>query len=938
MTSGFSPGSLVRARGRDWIVLPDSEPSVVRLRPLTTSLADEIGLFLPLEGSQISPAKFSPPGPEHPGDATGVMTLFNAARLNLRSGAAPFRSLGRISVTPRPYQFVPLIMALRLDPVRLLIADDVGVGKTIEAGMIAREFLDRGIARRLGVLTPAHLCDQWQRELREKLVVDTVVIQPAQIARLERDMPRKDVSIFAHYPNFVGSIDFLKSERHRAAFLRDAPDLIIVDEAHIAARPRGTSGIQHQRYELLRDLAKDPARHFILVTATPHSGIEESFRSLLGLLDPTFEAETQRKNLLPYVIQRRRRDVEKWLGSETPFPKRLPSEERYELGSDYQKLFEDVLDYCRETVEAGGTLRAAQRRVRHWAAIAILRCLLSSPAAAASVLGARIDRMAEAITADESNDEIDRSYRSQVMDAFGEEEAADYAPTGPLEDVGAAWSDTEQRRLLRYRDRARDLRGPIADRKLARLIDVLKALLAEGHRPIVFCRFIPTANYLGESLTSHLKKVTVVAVTGEYDDEQRKERIAELIKSDPRILVATDCLSEGINLQDDFDAVVHYDLPWNPNRLEQREGRVDRFGQPKKIVKTVLLYGSNNPVDQVVLDVLIRKAQKIRRDLGIAVPVPVEAEQVIQTIVDNVLLRGKGGAVQLELALETPDTTRLHEAWDEAAEREKRQRGYFDQQGIKPDEVAREVDATDAVLGDTNAVQQFLADALQRFGGGLAPAKNGQGVFSLSPGSLKQKLEPFSDRGEFPIPIVFDRRKDPDALYLGRTHPLVARLCDAVLGEAFSPIGDDRFARAGAMFTDGVTRWTALVLLRFRYRFLEEIEEFAEEIVLAGFERGQNGPCWLESLPTAARDLAQAAEPRANISREERSENIQRALDILNADPDWFRPILDWRVAELGEAHKRLRALLKARPLSINPHLPPDILGCFVLIPVGGRN
>ena len=448
MTSGFSSGSLVRARGRDWIVLPDSEPSVVRLRPLTTSLADEIGLFLPLEGSQISPAKFSPPGPERPGDATGVMTLFNAARLNLRSGAAPFRSLGRISVTPRPYQFVPLIMALRLDPVRLLIADDVGVGKTIEAGMIAREFLDRGIARRLGVLTPAHLCDQWQRELREKFVVETVIIQPSQIARLEREMPRKDVSIFADYPNFVGSIDFLKSERHRAAFLRDAPDLIIVDEAHIAARPRGTSGIQHQRYELLRDLAKDPARHFILVTATPHSGIEESFRSLLGLLDPRFEAETERKNLLPHVIQRRRRDVEKWLGSETPFPERVPSEERYELGSDYRKLFEDVLDYCRETVETGGTLRAAQQRVRHWAAIAILRCLLSSPAAAASVLGARVDRMAEAVAADESSDEVDSSYRPQVMDALGEEESADYAPTAPLEDVSAAWSDSEQRRTL----------------------------------------------------------------------------------------------------------------------------------------------------------------------------------------------------------------------------------------------------------------------------------------------------------------------------------------------------------------------------------------------------------------------------------------------------------------------------------------------------------
>jgi SNF2 family DNA or RNA helicase len=461
-------------------------------------------------------------------------------------------------------------MALRLDPVRLLIADDVGVGKTIEAGMIARELLERGIARRLGVVTPAHLCDQWQRELGEKFGINSVLVQPSHMARLEREMPRQDVTVFAHYANFVGSIDFLKSERHRAAFLRAAPDLIIIDEAHIAARPRGATNAEHQRYELLHDLAADPARHIILVTATPHSGIEESFRSLLGLLNAAFEIDTEGKKLLPHVIQRRRRDVEKWLGNETPFPERIPSEERYELGSEYRELFEDVLEYCRETVETGGALKAAQQRVRHWAAIAILRCLLSSPAAAASVLATRVDRMANALSADESGDEIDRTYRPQVLDALGDEETTEYAPTAPLEDVGAGWTDSEQRRLLRFRDRARDLRGPSADRKLARLIEVVEALLAEGRRPIVFCRFIPTANYLQEWLSKHLTNVAVVAVTGEYDDAQRKERIAELVKSDPRVLVATDCLSEGVNLQEHFDAVVHYDLPWNPNTLEQR--------------------------------------------------------------------------------------------------------------------------------------------------------------------------------------------------------------------------------------------------------------------------------------------------------------------------------------------------------------------------------
>src|SRR5262245_40007147 len=139
MQTGFSPGSLVRARGRDWVVLPTREASVLHLRPLTRGQVDEIGIYLPFEGRQVAPAQFAPPASGKPGDATGVMALFDAARLSLRSGAAPFRSLGRISVTPRPYQFVPLVMALRLDPVRLLIADDVGVGKTIAAAVIARE-------------------------------------------------------------------------------------------------------------------------------------------------------------------------------------------------------------------------------------------------------------------------------------------------------------------------------------------------------------------------------------------------------------------------------------------------------------------------------------------------------------------------------------------------------------------------------------------------------------------------------------------------------------------------------------------------------------------------------------------------------------------------------------------------------------------------------
>jgi Type III restriction enzyme, res subunit len=432
----YRPGTIVSARGREWIVLPEREPDVLRLRPLTTAQGEEIGLFLPLEGEHVRFARFEDPKPIAGGDATGIMTLFDAARLSLRAGAGPFRSLGHISVVPRPYQFVPLIMSLRQSPVRLLIADDVGIGKTIEAAMIARELLDRGLARRLAVLCPAHLCDQWEQALREKFAISAALVQPSQMHRLERALPRLNISVYQHYPHFVASIDFVKSASQRDRFLAAAPDLVIVDEAHASARPRGTAaGVEHQRYELLRDLARDPDRHILLVTATPHSGIEESFRSLLGLLDSAFDRDPaeplDREALVPYLVQRRRRDVEKWLGSKTPFPNRRAEEARYELSRDYQRLFSDVLDYCRESLDDARGLRAAQQRVRHWAAIAILRSVLSSPDAAAMVLGNRAAKLGDEPDADDNTAAIDETYRPQVLDLFGEDEAADYAPTGP---------------------------------------------------------------------------------------------------------------------------------------------------------------------------------------------------------------------------------------------------------------------------------------------------------------------------------------------------------------------------------------------------------------------------------------------------------------------------------------------------------------------------
>ena len=214
--------------------------------------------------------------------------LWQAARLTLREGATPFRSLGRISsIRPRIYQFVPLLMALRLDPVRVLIADDVGVGKTIEALLIARELLDRNEIKRICVLCPPYLCEQWQKELSEKFNLDAVIIRSGTVNQLDRRKTGSE-SIYRYYPVQVASIDFVKSDRNKHLFLLDCPEFVIVDEAHGSAVSSETNQGQHHRHQLLQEIAAKQDRHLILLTATPHSGVETAFRSLISLLRPEF--------------------------------------------------------------------------------------------------------------------------------------------------------------------------------------------------------------------------------------------------------------------------------------------------------------------------------------------------------------------------------------------------------------------------------------------------------------------------------------------------------------------------------------------------------------------------------------------------------------------------------------------------------------------------
>src|SRR5690606_27893910 len=306
--------------------------------------------------------------------------------------------------------------------------------------------------------------------------------------------------------------------------------------------------------------------------------------------------------------------------------------------------------YARELVDRAEQLDQFQQRLHWWAALALLRCISSSPAAAVRSLQNRIDRSVqpEADT-DKAIDALDELGNRTILDS-NEESQDDLEPSAQVEDVPL---------LQQLIARAERLQGPKADPKLKQLIATLKPMLEEGYRPVIFCRYIPTAHYVAEHLSKAFKGYHVECVTGELHPAEREERVAVQASEHAHpILVATDCLSEVINLQEYFDAVIHYDLAWNPTRHEQREGRVDRFGQRTPVVKALMLYGDNNPVDGAVLRVIIRKAEAIRKALGVSVPMPEDENRVTPAIMQTVLLtRGlDSGMSQMGLGLEEVGT------------------------------------------------------------------------------------------------------------------------------------------------------------------------------------------------------------------------------------------------------------------------------------------
>lgn len=933
------PGTLVRSRGREWLVLPESTDELLMVRPLG-GLDEEIAGILPAI-EPVEPASFPFPSKQDVGDFASGRLLREAARLSTRAASGPFRSFARIAVEPRPYQLVPLMMALRMDPVRLLVADDVGIGKTIEAGLIARELLDRGEIRRMAVLCPPHLAEQWQQELSEKFHIETELVLSSTIQRLERDLPI-GISVFDRHRFVVVSTDFIKSDRRAADFELKCPEFVIVDEAHSCTLAGGIGRGRQQRFDLVKRIASRADRHIVLVTATPHSGNEQAFRSLLGLLKEEFfdlpddigreEREGVRRRLARHLVQRRRPDIRHYLETDTAFPERLDKEQTYSFSSEYREFFDDVFRFAHEFVSDRST-GERHRRVRYWSALALLRCVSSSPAAAAATLRSR------AAVDEAGPEEVDEVGRRTVLDQDDVDDVAvlDFSPGSDSD----ADSESVRRKLLAFARRAEALPAE-KDNKLQGLIHEVKRLIEDGFQPVVFCRFVDTSDYVARHLRERLgAKARVESVTGSLPPADREARIGRLVEDGGQyVLVCTDCLSEGVNLQKHFNAVIHYDLCWNPTRHEQREGRVDRFGQERSEVRVITYYGEKNPIDGVILDVLIRKHKRIKSELGVTVAVPGTSGQIAETLFEGALFREKTASDPAQLTFDffdeiEPRKAAFHAEWENARDREKASRSRFAQHSLDKDTVAAELASVRKAIGRNEDVATFFRNVLRR--AKIPVEEQDQSVtvhLSMeTPRALRQAIgrdEPFSGRFDLPL--------QKGEVYLGRTSPVVEGLAGWVLDEALNSVSGNGGAvasRCGVISSSVVASRTVLLLARFRFHLHitggERETILCEEILPLACRGSVSSPEWLSAEESEA---LLAATPERNLLPTAIEQQTDFLVGSLPALQMALEPVTAKRASAQLEAHERVREAARRRGhVTVEPVLPVDILGAYVILP-----
>ena len=954
----YKTGTLVEFRDRPWVVQQSGDNDLMTIKPLGGTDAETVTLYLPLyEGKlDIRSYHFRSPSADDVGRNSyqaSARILYNACRLSFRDIAGPFRCLGRLSFEPRPYQMVPLILALKQERIRLLISDDVGIGKTLESLLIAKELIDRREINRFAVVCLPHLCEQWQNEIKDKFGLDAEIIRSSTVSRLEKRL-RPDQNIFRDIPYQVISIDFIKQDNRRNVFLDHCPDFVIVDEAHTCAKPVGANKYQQQRYRLLKDLSDKPGQQLVLLTATPHSGQTEEFQSLIGLLDPKFghyqlQTAKEREELSHYFVQRRRADIKHYLGGEVVFPERVQIDnDDYTYKPVYRDLLADLIEYVKNGIQRASTADRRKQRYIYWDLLALMRGVMSSPDAGISMLQNKIDKRSDA--SEQNTDDTDEKvyvFNDPLKDLLTGDDVVPEA----LEQVDNA----DRRKFRDFIKILNEIKATDSDEKVRQALEIVRFSLSSGMNPIVFCQYIQTADYVGRYISEHLandrkyKKVAVDVITSRLADEERKMKIDELVRTEAHVLVCTDCLSEGVNLQQGFEAVIHYDLPWNPNRLEQRNGRIDRFGQTSPTVLISTLHSKNNPVDDIVLNVLYKKQEEIRRKLGVYLPIADNDATLMETIMKRIFeakAPTRTDYMQLSLFDEDPEWLKQQEEEREIQlkrmeENEKMSHTYFahNNKQMDPIRLTATLNEAKAVIGGVDDTRDFVIQELRNANVNVktdAPLCYSFNLLEL-PSLLRHYFKDNANKADV-VRISFASPTPKHYMYIGRNHVFVEDLSRAVVNESVNG-GELAACRAMVMETSEVIKNTTVLLMRVRSVIRDKKvtgrELVGEEMIFLGYRgridshdflsQEEARHLFLDTKASGSIDLATQKLLLSNVVRWVDDEHELR----LHTDA-----IALERANHLVEAFAKYRSYINSTEYQVvEPVLPMDVIAAYLFVP-----
>ncbi|BBG03919.1 MULTISPECIES: helicase-related protein [Pseudonocardia] len=748
------------------------------------------------------------PGSRWSFDADGAEFRLAAEALRIRMAGLhdPMLAVSSSDVRPLPHQIRAVYgELLPKTPLRFLLADDPGAGKTIMAGLYAKELMLRGDLARMLIVAPGSLVEQWQDELAAKFGIDAEILSPDMAASAADGNP------FTRHPLLIARMDQLaRSEPLRAHLATSEWDLVVVDEAHRMSARWWTGELRTtKRYELGQELG-NVARHLLLMTATPHAGSEENYQLFLALLDPDrFEGRfrdgvhsTDTTGLMRRMVKE---DLLTFEGRPL-FPERIAETVPYELSGGEQLLYERVTQYVREEMNRAESLDAGRVRTVGFALTVLQRRLASSTHAILRSLERRRHRLQvkrqEMLSATQASSRDEQlSYRvriTEIEDFESDEldaEQAEALEENVVDAATAAQSAVELAYEISQLDElvalATDVRDSGQDRKwaeLRRLLldeDILRAPDGTPRKLIVFTEHKDTLNYLAEQIRNVLGRDDGVLVIhgGTKRDDRRRAR--EEFTHDPAraVLVATDAAGEGMNLQA-AHLMINYDLPWNPNRLEQRFGRIHRIGQ-ESVCRLWNLVAEDTREGQVFTRLLTKMEEQRRAYGGRLFDVLGDAftETSLRDLLMKAIRYGDDPERRAEMfdVVDAEVSSGLNELLIERA---------LAQEALSPHELEqlrKEMDEAAARRLQPHYVELFFRDAFTRLGGRISRREVGRHQISNVPATLRARQRPGSrtplttryERVTFEPSRVegFGRRAE----LLAPGHPLMDTVLDATV-------------------------------------------------------------------------------------------------------------------------------------------------------------